>query len=959
MTNANRVSCPHCQRAYRIPDSIPHGKRLTCRECKRTFSLSQNHAETRKADAEDDSDVEGGSIFESLDVDQMLASEPQREIRVALNASKKKKKSPASKATNRKPSNKRPGEMDSVAQPDKKPTVASPPPTSSPTPSRSTEVTALQPASHEGDVRNPPQISKTTSTWDDDDLAVFEAVAQQVRRRRRWMILLILIAGAIWGGWFLNQEMERLRQPLSAVDRQILREQGFGVAPEQGELVILAVKDKPERDGVVLSVDPMISMKRLESLANGEVDNNLPAATSLAGKRAKQDARTETSTRDANTRAVLRQQQQDARKAAQIEKQRQQLRDYSNAVALKTDFQIDLEGQNHAAALSRRDHLYFDDATRDASRIRVFDLVASKEITKRTFPGRFGTVKEMAASPDGRYLIVGTANGNVIQYRIDADGSIVRMNVAPPPMNGPVRRLWVDASSRWLVACSDNGNLLRWEMASTTAWDAWSKGPAASEIVTLSVEESSGKISARTGRREWSFLDADSPPAVVTIDVEGVLLATADGPPRMLLGEGQQLRMVDSLSGESIWHRQPDGINHLKFISGAVGQSLIMFRPRNELLLLSAADGEVTARWQLPADARNADGIRVVGQGAGQGACLVLTGQRKKLVGTRLPFDEASAKPALATPVPLPTRLVPPIDLEGAKEGRTLAAFEIDPVEVNDAQLGDDGLLFLATSDGTVVVVDWTRGTIMDELFFKPDERPTALAVEASTLLVGLESGSVQLFQIEPAGKLRPSRSKAFHVGAVSRLRRTNQPGTVAIAFAQGNLKVWNFTGDETTVDAWPLKRAPVQMVVGDDDVTLVTSNEIATVDLEDARVKATPLQGVGSTFAVSPEGTKLAFARGQYVDVGNTRDKRVTGRIDLSESVTGLSFLGDSSSVLIATGGKTGVYRIRTGKEMFTYPARFSNRGDLRVAISDSGRLMFVYQRQWDGNVLVRTVPQ
>ena len=101
--------------------------------------------------------------------------------------------------------------------------------------------------------------------------------------------------------------------------------------------------------------------------------------------------------------------------------------------------------------------------------VRIWDLQARRSVA--VLKGHTGVINALANSPDGRRLVTGGADGLVMLWDVDRR---VQLNVARPdprrqrpgaPLADPINALGFSPDGRWIIIGRENGDLIRYDAA--------------------------------------------------------------------------------------------------------------------------------------------------------------------------------------------------------------------------------------------------------------------------------------------------------------------------------------------------------------------------------------------------------------------------------------------------------------------------------------------------------------
>ena len=951
MADLKKVSCPSCHQKYRLPGSAD-AKKVVCRSCKMTFTVEGNSSSPSNGSAESESSIDGG-MFDSLDIDSMLNAESSGLKRTIPSQQIRQRKQPTAKQPLPQPEKIQ--TVNPVAEPEQQAvlpiTVPKRPKKSKTrkekkrekkTDGKSRTEQTHQPT--ESETQTKPKASE--QPIDPEEAALFEYARRDNQRKNTIAIVFGLLVALGLGGFFFVKELEHIRKPLTAEEREALEAQGFRLEASKvagGKFKKLA--NGVERVEVVPGVRPVNLGKAREGDGRKKFDAEKPF-----------DPNREFAGGAGNNR-------RDRANRGNIANKKKVPIDYDTSADLverdpTSSFNIKIRQPSQSiATISPRGHVYF----RDGMAIRAYDLATQSSIGQRTVHTS-KKLSSLAVTPDNRWLVAGFGNGALTMFQIDKEGRFYQTRRLLQTLFTAVEHLAISADSKQFAAADISGGVSVWDIdqnkqiylhrsepnigqLNDIVWIAPTKLLAAYDQADITIDLKDRFSKTRKVANARPGVQLSSAASVATFISNDHVVANRLNRDEVLwkktIRPSASASLTVSNDGQTgFFDEGGKAVFQIELESGSVIQRLpvnrISSKSKNSTVL--SPDSKFLLR---------ANGNRqweVIELFKGGVESLVL----------------ASPEP----PLPLPKPTYPDSKaLMPNSEFRKSVSFQGETVTA--LRLANRGLLVAATQSGQLSVHDWTRSITLQEILFEDKLRVTALAFCDQRLLVGHRSGQVSVYNVSDVGRLSLfDRFKAHDssVFAIECLAQDNRkPNSVAQFVSvsdRGNVKVRQLNEKTFSYDQTPFEDSPQELVVTPDGKIQVASNsKLATINSVTSKTDVMGSQRGGLKIALSADGKRLAFLNHLKISIAKTSSGTISKTFELKEAPTGLQFDPSGRSLFVFYPSRTELVRVSNGKVWKTLDVDIDSSSHPAVAISEDGKLMASFSKS-AGKIFISLTP-
>ena len=955
MADLKNVSCPNCHQKYRLPDSIENRK-LVCRECQFTFAVpgfggSGSNGQSANSQSANEESTGGldGAMFDSLDVDDLLNAK-------SSGLSRRRPDPIPSKDDVHSEAVKRPKQP----APDRADVFFKPAETPSALPitvlggskkkskgNKGKKKKKKRPEIPSSDAEDGVKLGDTYSDSYDEKLkavdpidpeeqAVFDYARSVNRRKNALAVIVALVIAICLGGWFLVQEIGRLKAPLSQKEREILEDEGFRLkaAPVQRKGRFAALANDIDRVGVA----PGVRLDRLGLHDQALPDNGVK--------------------KEFDPNAAFADQNKQRKP---VEKQRPP--DFDTRVATgekATSFTVG-KGRvlGPALAVSPRNVVFVPEADGIAS----YDLITKKQTDYKSvgrLDGRLDRVSALATTHDARYVVAGLQSGRVKLFQLDSLGRFFEIGRLPQEHSLPIKQIAVAADSQSIATIDAEVHVAVWDV--DTGRNKWKR-----KIET-----------PNEGRSDQKCLDigfsSDGQQLIVAMTDSDIVLNVSDGnlvaqkerPPRRSvvlspINHSSISCTKTEISGftlegdTQLWKKSIRKTSSPVVALGAGGTVGLLFDGSKSIIKFDLRTGDLLGRMAPvdgignPTDSKPT--VSFDGKYLLHGSRHYPNGKLRINYVSR-PDVDASELSELPPVLELPRRNVPEMWVtQKGKRFRKLTRVSLPDSgkKISTVALNDDGLLFYSTDAGGLHVYDWTNGIMLEELLVDRDESISALAVCGKWLAAGQKSGGILLYEVQASGVLRFHGGVFGHEKAVvgiesmpAERQQDNQDpkdaDSIASLSKDGQLRVWEIPTRGSLLNVETFREPPKSFVVLDDRTILVASTrQLATVNPDTQKVNVEGSRRGGSRVALSPDGKRLALVNGRTIKIAKTRTGVAGESVALDQSPGAIQFTRDSRMLLVDFSKNLAVVNYRTGKTLETVDAEVRSHSELDLIFATS----------------------
>ena len=947
MADLKKVSCPSCHQKYRLPGSAD-AKKVVCRSCKMTFTVDGNSSSPSDGSAELESSIDGG-MFDSLDIDSMLNAESSGLKRTLPPQQIRQREQPAAKQPSPQPEKIQP--LDPVAQPEQRAVL----PITVPKRAKKSKTqkekkrekkidskSRAEQARESTESETQTQAKASEHPIDPEEAALFEYARRDNQRKNTIAIVFGLLVALALGGFFFATELEHIRKPLTAAEREKLESQGFRLEASKvagGNFRKLA--DGVERVEVVPGVRPESLGKAREADGRQQFDAEKPFdpnrefAGGAANNRRNRanNARKKKAPIDFDTSADL------------VE------RDPTSSFTIKIR-----QPSQTIATVSSRDHVYF----RDGITIRAYDLATQKSIGQRTVY-LSKKLSSLAVTPDNRWLVAGFGNGALAMFQIDKEGRFYQTRRLLQTLFTAVEHLVISADSKQFAAADISGAVSVWDIdqgkqtylhrsepnigeLNDIAWIAPTKLLAAYDDadIIIDLQERVSKTRSVTSARRGVRLS----PAV------GVATSIANG-----------YVVANRLNSDDVmWKKTVRPSSSTSLILSKDGQTGFFDEGGKAIFQIDLKSGSVIQK--LPVDRLGSKSKNLTVLSPDSKYLLRANGNRQWEVielskGGVEPLAIAAPKP----PLPLPKPIYPGEESLTPESGfRKAISFEGETISA--ILLANRGLLFAATRSGRLAVHDWTRSLTLQEILFEDKQRVTALAFCEQRLLVGHRSGQVTVYNVSDGrlslfDRFEAHDSSVFAIQCIAKDTRKPSSVTQFVSVSdRGNVKVRQLNEKTFSYDQTPFSDTPQQLIVTPDGVIQVASNSrLATINSTTSKTDVMGSQRGGNKIALSADGKRLAFLNHKKISIAKTRNGTISKTFELADAPSGLQFDPSGRSLFVFYPNRSDLVRVTNGKVWKNLEGDIDTSSHPAVAISEDGKLMASFSKS-AGKIFISLAP-
>ncbi len=792
---------------------------------------------------------------------------------------------------------------------------------------------------------------------DPAEQAVYDYARKTNARKNFVVAVLALVIASMLGGYFLVEEIGRLKTPLTGPERELLEAEGFRLkavrAPRKGQLEALGKKTPRVAVAPGVRIDALD--RQLDKPAMDQVFD--PNAGLEDWNRKKRKPPVKQRPVDFDTRA-----------GATADGQK---------VAVANSYTVGGKGiTGPAIAISPRDVVFAPEAEGIAS----FSLSDNKRIDFKTvgrFSGKSDRVDVLAASPDGRWMVAGLRSGRVKQFQLDSLGHFVEVTKLEQNHFSPVQHIVISSDST-MIATVDLG-------AMVAVWSVergrlkWKKqmeqrpvGNAGQECLDLKFTADGQQVIAAFSGTDVTLQTADGQMSTRAVALrKSAVLSPAD---RITISCTETDISVYAFGDEeALWK---------KSIAKSMAPRVALLGRRGSGVFSNGGDlmiefdlktGEILGRHARPASGRG-QLSRLVVSASGK---FLLEGKERyangRLRANRFRSFSKTQPPVVNLPpaLPLPPRVVP--ELLGAKDGkhfRKLLRVSPDGIEgkISAVALNSDGLLFFATSSARLYVYDWANEILVEELVMEPRRAVTALATCGRWLAAGGQSGAVGLYEVLPSGKLKTLNGLFGHdspVFAIDKLpakpnplAEAGQPRPCSIVSLSkdGNVRAWDIPSRAILLNVDTFGNPNRMVVRADRKIMVASTSHLATINADSKKVELQGSRRGGSMVALSPDGKKLAFVNHDKITIAKTKTGTVGKPAALEKPPIAIEFTRDSKFLQAVFPEHVAIVNFRSGKtvDVIDVEIRPHTGGQLPFVLSADQTLMAALAREKQQIIIV-----
>jgi len=961
MANLDPIRCPRCNKRYRLPASF-NNRQVVCKRCQHQFRVD-NPEGADQASASSDSPAVG-SLFDSLDVDDLLNApssglekarlRQQAQNHVTEDRDPQSNTAPSTDSPSSSKQTKKGRKKKKQTQPDPVPVTNDPDPDLIEEELEFAWAKKREQQKEEREARNAAASidadgqsnEQKEPELDEEELAIYAAVTRQ---NRRWNILwglVVAIAAVLIGGYFANLEYENLSKPLTADQRDWLTDRGFVLKASH---ITRAIGGK----GAAVTVAAGKSFADIDKfpVAVADVDGS-GAINNGDGQRVA----------NANGRQGWQRNQKDGRKR---EGKGGNGRRDAPLVPVDFDTNVDLsqlETKPNGAAesvsvfsplvstYSPRGYFY-------AAGARFIIGVSARGgvFEQRTLELPSGQATAIVATADGRRVIVGGEAGLVQSYQLDALGRLTSAWTLRRVHRDKIIRLIASDDSKQLIVYSADGRMTIWNLENQSIELNISDLVPEQRLLSLRLTRDAVLIGSSEGVRK--VLLGESSVDLESFGEQYRLLAPDLSAEKIIFSDGKRFGAIDATTKIGIWDASMriDDEAHVEFSPDR--QTGFYYDRGRDVIHFDLSTGRILNRF-------GDDRLQHVRDAtvSSDGMTLLVEGDKNQLLVFSIEGVNGVPEPQLLKPLPVPERNYPPVVAEGEVNVNLVATANLDSKDVTAMCLSDNGFLIAAAGRANsqrLIVFDWTTQRIVDEKFEDVDDAMTFMTTIGNRLVVGRESGMVETSEIDLGGKLRKLRRIAGQLDRIIYIAPIPDSPHVVSVSDSGHTRVWDLETGEAVYDGRPLeprvqsaaidRRSNVLLADGDELVTLVYKSGTVKRKKGNMRVKNVTLL---------PDGKRLAFFDRKKLKLATTSRGEINLSIDLPSKVTSVSFSPDSKLAFLFAGDRAIVYRLRGGKELFSF-AVAAKAKTTKMVFSADGKFMVPFSPKKNGNFRIYATPQ
>ncbi len=945
------VNCPQCQKKYRLPKSFEN-RQVVCKRCQHQFLVHSGGATPTPS-----SDGDVSSPFDSLDVDGLLNA-PTSGLEKSKLSSKRQPKKTRQKGAAPNPSN--PTQAKTNAKPvqhDKKVDREEIADTTDPDPDlieqelefawAKKKKNKKESAAEENAIADAARSKSDTNTdqrdvdFDEEELAIYQAVTRQNRRRNILWGTVAAIAVVLVGGFFAKQEYQLLGKPLSQAERDWLTERGFvleashvskanGGDGEGAAVMVAAGKSFADVDQFGLMPKDVERIGNQNNVLgvrpDGRPGRRLNAGGASGGRRRNNPKAAPLPKVDFDTNA-------DSSELA--------------TAPIRSTQQVPFPGYV-VATFSPRGHAY----VAGSKFIKGVSVDGSVFDQRSLRPSQ--TVTSIAATPDGRYVILGDDLGVVEAYRVDDKGRLSQSWKLRHIHRDKVIHLRISEDSKRLVVYSADGRLTIWDLEKQLIELNLSDLVPELHLSSFRLTDDAVLIGSSEGIRRIQF--GQSKVDVVAFDKKYRLLAVDRSGENIVVSDGKTISAIDAASKRPNWAQTIRIDDQARIEFSPDGESAFYHDGGKDVLHFELRSGRILQRY-------GDDRLKFVRRVAVSfdGKKFLACGDSGNTLVYKIKDVNPMAMPKLKSPLAAPERVYPPDDSTENADVVAVASADVTRGNVSAACLNNSGFL-IAAEQGRTIVYDWTSEQIVNERFDSGQDKVTVMTTIGSQLVLGRSSGMVEVGEVESDGKLGSFIQVAGHTDPVKFIAPITDTSLVASVTESGHTRVWDLSDPKSNKTIYVGKpvESSVESVVVDrrSDLLLAAGNVLATLDYKsgDAKLKKGEVRVRNVT--ILPDGKRLAFFdRGKF-NLATTSRGEINLSIDLPKGAQSSSFSPNSKLAFLFADEKVIVYRLRGGKEIFSFPLGARSNRQTEMVFSADKKFMMPFHRGGRGNFRIYAIP-
>ena len=989
MADYKKVSCPRCSQKYRFTIA-PENRKVVCRQCESSFVIvgeAAQHPIGAASEAAASESSAGGGMFDSLNVDDLLnstnagpISPPTPSAPSEFSAAQEQAEA-ATDTSNNAPVNHRKTPRDRLDdRPQRNPIdsadrkknrrqpkpafpatyVRTQPPSGTPVvpahvlQSAMDEQQSKQKRSAEDQHKIDDSVGDQRMAGDaidPEEQAVFEYVKRVNKRKNMFAALCACIFAVLLGWYFVGDEIEKLRKPLTAKEREFLEEQGFRLK---------AVKNTPRNQftlphGVdAVTVAPGARLAWEKPAAPKKLENaQQPFDPNVGLSRVAKDQRRRPNRARTN-----------GREPVEIDtNSNQQPADPAALFAISTRVPT-----GNVLAISPRNHVFY----KDQHGIVSYDLKSKKNKSFRSIATRT-PVSALAASMDGKWLVVGFRSGGVDLFQLDAEGKLFKTQANPLAQTdlGGISKIAFAPDLSSVAAIDSKNALCVWRLSDGTVISKLNPNkPVHGKCLDLKYQANSDSVFAAFSNARLAYGlngSVNHTKNRQNVRLKSVALAVES---RITVScDGNTLEAWPWDSSKPLWSKT------VRF----TGVQRITLSPNERTVLFDDGGKSVTEL--------NVQTGELVGHYAGGGRNLsrvsasVISPDGQFLVSSSDRFDTQIKRTSLkanrlrrpetrATPLaleefalPIPDRIAPekvPVNND------RLATIVLDQPsgQISSLAMSADGLLFIGDRNGIVSSYDWTHQSLLDQVNHARGRKVTALAVCGDWLLAGLDNGGILVYAIETNGLLSffdrytAHDSEIFAIKPIPEADGTPVQRAVSIS-RRGNLRVREIPTKGLLLNSTPLaNQSPEGIAVTDGKSILITSrSQLARVNLSTQKEEVMRSDVTGSRVSLSQDGKNIALNRGNMIIVANAKTGSVRSSFQVAPNVGLFMFAPDSKLLYVGFPDHVAVINYRSGKTIEKLDLRLATLSGIKQLFSIAGNNQQMAALNLEGAVVVLPV--
>ncbi len=958
------VYCPQCQKKYRLPKSFEN-RQVVCKRCQHQFLVESGVA--------DSSTLSGSSLsspFDSLDVEGLLNAPTsgleKSKLRGKRGPQKTRKKVAApqpphpaqaktpAKAAKQNQNVDREDDVVETTDPDpdlieqelefawakkkkKKQEAAE----------QQNEKTASARASSQ------PAADPENVDFDEEELAIYQAVTRQNRRRNLLWATIAAVTVIAVAGYFAKQEYQLLGQPLTPAERDWLTERGFVL-----EASHIAKANGGEGDGAAVMVAAGKSFADVDQFGlttKEDQDGNLGVA--LGGRPGTRREGGLNEGRNAGGAFG------DRRRNASVPNRRGKMK---AAPLPKVDFDTNVDPKELAtAAIGAADQISFPGFTVGAFSPRGHGYVTGSKFIKgiSSDGSVFGqrslkpaqTVTAIAASPDGRYVLLGDDLGVVEAYRVDEQGRLSQSWKLRHIHRDKIIHLRISEDSKQLVVYSADGRLTVWDLEKQVIEMNLSDLVPEQRLSSFQLIDDAIKIGSADGIRQIQLGQAKS--ELVSFDKQYRLLAVDRSGESAIVSDGKTISAIDVAGKRSQWAKTIRIDDQARIEFSPDGESAFYHDGGRDVLHFELHSGRLLQRY-------GDDRLKFVDRVSVSfdGKRLLACGDSGYVLVYKIKDVNTVETPKLKSPLAMPKRNYPPnVPAKDDADIVAVASAKVTNGNVSAACLNDSGFLIAAVK-GRTVVYDWTTETTVHERFDSGKDKVTAMTTIGKQLVLGRSSGMVEVGEIEADGKLGSFTRVTGHIDPVKFITPIPETSLVASVTESGHTRVWDLSELETNKTIYVGKpvESSVESVVVDrrSDLLLAAGDVLATLDYKSGDAKRKKGEVRVRNVTILPDAKRLAFFDRGKLNLATTSRGEINLSIDLPKGAQSISFSPNSKLAFLFAEEKVIVYRLRGGKEIFDFPIGQRSNQQTEMVFSTDEKFMMPFHRGGKGNFRIYATP-